>query len=251
MLHHLRSRALRSANAALRAAGVQLERTTRHRSLTDFLASRQIDLVLDVGANQGQFGTALREDGYAGRIQSYEPLSGAFRTLAAVAARQPLWEAFNFGFSDREGVADINVSEYSVFSSLNEQTDYALEFNRQSAVITTESIALKTIDSVFPSTRHHRTFLKIDTQGHEQAVLSGAGESLASFHGVQMELPVRHLYKGVWQIEEAVAFMRAQGFLLSNVTPTNFGSSQDPVSLTELDCVFKNERLPPPRPSHT
>jgi hypothetical protein len=35
--------------------------------------------VLEVGANVGQFGTALRVDGYSGTILSFESASGAGR----------------------------------------------------------------------------------------------------------------------------------------------------------------------------
>jgi SAM-dependent methyltransferase len=49
--------------------------------LVAFLISRNVDLVLDVGANVGQFGTDLRRYGYKGEILSFEPLPAMFVIL--------------------------------------------------------------------------------------------------------------------------------------------------------------------------
>lgn len=46
-----------------------------HSCLRSMLRLHQIDLVLDVGANRGQFARLVRRLGYAGEIVSFEPLS--------------------------------------------------------------------------------------------------------------------------------------------------------------------------------
>src|SRR5688500_2068285 len=57
------------------------------------LESERIDLVLDVGANVGQYASKLRDAGYTGRIVSFEPYREAFAQLERNAARDPRWEA--------------------------------------------------------------------------------------------------------------------------------------------------------------
>jgi len=53
--------------------------SSSHARLKNYLSSQKIDLVLDVGANTGRTGQELRKGfGYAGAIQSFEPLSAAF-----------------------------------------------------------------------------------------------------------------------------------------------------------------------------
>jgi hypothetical protein len=64
-----------------RAVGYDLRQ--RRPELIDFLESRQINLVLDVGANSGQFGVALRAGGYCGSIISFEPATKPFEQLVA------------------------------------------------------------------------------------------------------------------------------------------------------------------------
>jgi hypothetical protein len=66
----------------------------------------------------------------------------------------------------------------------------------------------------------------------------GASKCFSNFVGVQMELPIIHLYhQGTWRLHEAVAYMSERGFEISNILPVNYDSS-DTVSLVEVDCVF-------------
>ncbi len=50
------------------------------------IKSENLDLVLDVGANRGDYVLALRDSGYQGRVVSFEPLSKAFKVLQQRAA---------------------------------------------------------------------------------------------------------------------------------------------------------------------
>jgi hypothetical protein len=53
------------------------------------LRAYDIDFVVDVGANAGQYAAGLRAAGYAGRIVSFEPLTAPHRALAGATARDP------------------------------------------------------------------------------------------------------------------------------------------------------------------
>ena len=71
---------------------------------------RQIDLVIDVGANSGQYGGALRAAGYGGRILSFEPLAEAFATLSERCLDDPLWDCHCIAVGAGAGSAVLNVS---------------------------------------------------------------------------------------------------------------------------------------------
>ena len=75
-----------------------------------FIHDRNIDVVLDVGANVGQFGASLRAQGYRGKIVSYEPISTVYQTLAATTAMDLEWDINNFALGLKAESATINVS---------------------------------------------------------------------------------------------------------------------------------------------
>lgn len=217
--------------------GFDLRRVRNVPDVRGFIEDRQIDTVLDVGANVGQFGASLRGQGYAGKIVSFEPLASAFQELAARAQADGKWEAYNVALGAAPGEAAIHVSDYSVFSSLLTLTGAATKFDRNATVSRKETIALRTLDE-FAANLSGNILLKIDTQGYEKEVLQGGRRTLSRMKGVLMELPIIHLYEGNWQFHEALAFMASAGFVPAQIHPVNY-HSKDRVCLVEVDCLFR------------
>ena len=140
---------------------------------------------------------------------------------------------------DNEGLAKVNVSHSAVFSSSLPQLPAATTFDYEAQVVRSEEIRIARLDDIFAELPTSRAaFLKIDTQGYERQVLSGASKCLSSFLGVQMELPIIHFYEGTWKFHEGVIYMSDLGFEISNIMPTNYDPT-DSVSLVEVDCIFR------------
>ena len=98
---------------------------------------------------------------------------------------------------DKEGVANINVSQSPVFSSILPQLPAATKFSSAAQVVRSELVRVARLDYIFAELPTSKAaFLKIDTEGYERQVLLGAPERLSSVLGVQMELPIMHLYEG-------------------------------------------------------
>ena len=182
-----------------------------------FLDIYQIDTVLDVGANTGQFAFELRHDlGYKNRILSFEPLSTAFKLLQAQAAHDTAWQVFHHALGDVEETREINIAGNSESSSLLPMLASHLKSAPQSQYIGKESISVKTLDRVFPELcpDARNVYLKLDTQGFEKNVLLGAAASLARIDTVQMELSLVPLYSNQVLFNEMHAFMIARGYTL-------------------------------------
>ena len=199
------------ARRSLRRFGADL---VRHRSMNTSLRHHGINVVFDVGANTGQYGTELRSLGYRGRIVSFEPQRAPFAQLAAAARRDGDWEAVNIGLGSTDGETEINVYQDSTLSSM-------LTFNANFDVfaagkVGTETIQVRALDSIFDQYAKggDKVLLKIDTQGFEKPVLAGAERSLPTITGVQVELSISPLYAEQPRMEEMMVDLRGKGFVL-------------------------------------
>jgi hypothetical protein len=103
---------IRLARAA-RRYGLDVRESSKHPNLVDFINDRKIDVVLDVGANAGQFGQKLRDFGYRGAIVSYEPVLSAFEDLERIAEADNKWTAHNFAIGAESGELKIHISANS------------------------------------------------------------------------------------------------------------------------------------------
>ncbi len=221
----------------IRTLGYDIQQ--RKPDLVDFLKARQINLVLDVGANKGQFGAELRAYGYSGSIISFEPASQPFQDLNSRTSNDAKWIAHNFALGEVSGRAKLNVAKFNTFSSLLPQTRNAAAFEENSAVSYVEEIDVFRLDDICKLQQSERPFLKIDAQGFEQQILLGASNALKVIHGVLLEVPIVHMYEQVWSFEEAIRIMRIAGFVLAQIKPVSFLWRQDPTSISELDCLFR------------
>jgi FkbM family methyltransferase len=219
--------------------GIDVRAAPPEPDTMDFLRSRQVDTVLDVGANVGQFGESLRSRGYHGRIISFEPVHSVFQSVNRRAVRDGNWEAHNYALGAASGASTINVAKLSVFSSILRTRKEAVEFHEGAVTLHEESIQMRTLDEV-AFELSGTLFLKIDTQGYEKQVLLGGHRTLPRLKGVLMELPLIHLYQGTWQFHEAIKFMAAAGFVLAQIHPVNY-HTKDSVSLLEVDCLFRKQ----------
>jgi FkbM family methyltransferase len=197
-----------------------------------------ITVVLDVGANTGQYSHELRKAGYKGLIISFEPLSEAFQKLSLKASHDKNWQVFNYALGEVNGKATIHVSKHSPSSSLLPMTKLHNDAAPGSEYIKEELIEIRTLDSVFPilDITDERIFLKVDTQGYEKNVLDGATVSLASIKGIQLELSATRLYQGEELYYSICRFVEERSFHLIRIIP-GFSHSETR-DMLQFDALF-------------
>jgi FkbM family methyltransferase len=227
----------RIVRAVFRRLGIIHVGRRRVRDLVDFLDDRKIDVVIDVGANIGQFGQYLRTNGYQGKIVSFEPVESEFQTLSRKTAADGNWQAHHCGLGATPGQATINVAELSVFSSILPSTAAAGQHDRRTAIHHVETIQIRTLDEAAAGLTGN-LFLKIDTQGFEKAVIEGGRQTLPRLSGILMELPIFHVYEGEWQFHEGLEFMAKAGFVPAQIQAVNY-HGKDRVSAVDFDCLFR------------
>ncbi|MCK1642988.1 FkbM family methyltransferase [Bradyrhizobium sp. 157] len=218
------------------------------QALSTFLRRFDIDCVLDVGANRGQYATALRKNaGYAGHIVSLEPIPIVFEELARNAARDPLWHCENCALSDVAKQQDFHVMRGDQFSSFLAPTseEFSLLEERNS-ISSTITVNAQTLAEVYEHWKKRigfrRPFLKLDTQGYDHVILSSGGSSVSCFLGIQSEVAFKRLYVNALSFSEMVSFMDRIGFGLSFIFPNNAGHFPNCI---EQDAIFFNRSFQP------
>lgn len=202
------------------------------------LKFHNIDVVVDVGANIGQYGSELRNIGYKGRIISFEPTSEAFHKLKKTAAKDNLWEIHNMSLGERDGESTINISKNSVSSSILNDLPQLTDSAPEATFIKKETIKIKKLDTIFKdlNVKGKNIYLKIDTQGYEKMVLDGAVESLKNINGIQIEMALIPSYEGSLTFEEMSDKLKSLGFKLTTIESGHYNKKTG--ELFEVDGVF-------------
>lgn len=185
--------------------------------LISMLSSHRVNLVFDVGANTGQFAQALREDGFAGRIVSFEALASAHEQLRLSSKNDPLWEvAPQAAIGSGDGEIDIHVADNSVSSSVLEMLPAHVDVAPGARYVGIERVPSRRLDSLAQGYLRNDSvsFLKVDTQGYEDRVLDGASLTLKHVVGIQLEVSLVHLYDGQCLFLEIAQRLKHEGFEL-------------------------------------
>ena len=89
------------------------------KSLSAVLRHHNIQMVLDIGGNIGQFSQKLRASGYQNEIISFEPLSKEHSILQANASNDHKWSIYpRCAVGAYDGRVVINIAKNSVSSSI-------------------------------------------------------------------------------------------------------------------------------------
>lgn len=184
------------------------------------LADQAIDLVLDVGANVGQFAGRMRELGYAGRLVSFEPQRAAFAELSRISAADSRWECRPLALGDKDGEATIHLSANSWSSSLLPIGERHVASAPDSAYAGEETVPVRRLDAIEGLvTGNERIYLKLDTQGFELPVLVGAQGILPHVKVIETELSLVSLYEGQALLPEVIAHLQGAGYDLVALDP--------------------------------
>jgi len=181
-----------------------------------------VTVLLDVGANVGQYAAEVRQRGYRNRIVSFEPQAAAFAKVALAAGHDPRWQCLNLALGAAESSAEMNIAENSESSSLLPMERRHVTAYPESAYVGKESIRVTTLDSLRTELLLDSdvVWLKMDVQGYEMSVLDGASQTLPQVCAIEMELSVVSLYKGSALLCDSIAALEKRGYHLIAVEET-------------------------------
>lgn len=194
--------------------------------------------MFDVGASEGLYAEELRKLGYKGRIISFEPRSDAFARLQARSSADERWECIQVALGAKPGTGTIHLSGAGDSSSFLPMLPRVERIRPDLQYIGDEIVQVQSLDDIYDNyvQAHDITFMKLDVQGYEQQVLSGASGSMGRITGLQLELSMVPLYDGEALFYEISEQLYALGFSLVSFEP-NFYDPQSQ-QLLQADGLF-------------
>ena len=233
-------------NQILSKFNLRIEKISKNQNLYDVLnylfKKLEINVLLDVGANEGQFAKKVRSYGYSEKIISFEPLHNVYERLISNTKKDKNWIHKNLAIGDFNGETYINVSNYSLSSSILQMSDLHLEAKKNSEFISKHKIQIEKIDTFISKNdiKSSNIFLKVDTQGTEHQVIKGADNNLDNIRGILCELSLNELYLGQKLWIEIIESMKAKNFEVWYLEK----GFQHPKNnkVLQLDCIFLNKK---------
>lgn len=195
-------------------------------------------LLVDVGANTGQYGRMILKSGFKGKLVSFEPQAAAHAKLLLSSKNWLNWEVASpcvLGEKDVKEV-DLFLSDNSVSSSLLKKSNENSDLFNQVGI---ERVRMLRFENFYKEHfSSEKFFLKIDTQGYELGVLKGCESILDNCIGIQLEVSIFETYIGSPGYFEILSWLQDRGFAIYDCLPE---SRNRHGRLLEMDLLMINK----------
>lgn len=222
--------------------GYEIFNFKKHASLNSHLLNLikfyDIDVIIDIGANEGQFAKRMRQNGFKGRILSFEPVQKTFDKLKLAANSDNNWQVHKLALGDKKQTAVINVSASSDLSSMLQPNDFGVSKYPKIESSYQEEIEVDLLDSFVKSNSisGNNILLKMDTQGYDLNVFRGGVNVLANVRCILSEISLIPIYDGMPSYKDVLTEYENYNFAVSGFYPVSRNKSN--LAVIEMDCVL-------------
>lgn len=197
--------------------------------------------ILDIGANEGSTVELIMGQYPDSNLISFEPDPVIFTKLQKLQSVYN-FTAFNFALGETNQILNFHVLGNSVSSSLLPSAQIIgvqLPYDDQSQQIV--QVPVRRLDDVL--VEHGLTqsvdLLKLDVQGYENRVLSGAEQTLVRTRFVLVEANFAPVYEEICMADELCYVLYSAGFRLVNAI--GFLPAADTLDLLATDLFFQRK----------
>jgi FkbM family methyltransferase len=203
---------------------------------------KNLQCVVDVGANVGQWSTALFQLVAPKKLIMIEPGPAMFAELREKFFGRSGVELHNVAIGDRNGTTTLRITRDTTGASvLPPRADMRQLIGSNWTVEREVECEIRTLDSLLAAVPEI-SLLKIDVQGYERETLAGAAETLAKTKFVLIELNYMPQYEGgSWFGEIHELLTKGFGFVLVDATKPLRLNGRASMS----DGLYVNEKLVP------
>ena len=207
-----------------------------HREVLKLLQKRNLDLIIDVGSNKGQFTFVSKIYFPKVTIYSFEALRSEFKKYKNLISSFKNIKAYNYALGNINKKTRMNIASSPDSSSLLEINDIqSQEFGTYETNLF-EEIEVRRLDEWLDQIKSFNSILlKIDVQGFELEVLKGSKQVLKHINYLYIEASSVELYKNQPLLENIKDFLFAEGFFLEGSFNQSYGKNN---TLIQGDYLF-------------
>ena len=218
----------------------------------ELIKRHSIDLIVDGGANQGQWALRLLDklqklhprhgDGPISApplIVSIEPFDKAFGQLLELSKSRTNWIALQCALGAKNEIGILNIaSNDGQSSSLRAPKEHLSSYstvNFQGA----ESVRIRRLDDIPEISKGKAIWLKLDIQGFEKEAILGADGILSAVSVIEIETAFREMYEGQSSHLELLNLLDSAGFRISRFSDPGTDANGEMLYLDVIATRFR------------
>ena len=178
-----------------------------HLSILKYI--KEIDIVLDIGANKGQFSLLINHHFPKKKIILFEPLNFEYQILKKIFRKRKNILIKNYLVGNSNVMTSFNISKKSDSSSILKPGKIQLDYYPSSKTISRQKVKMIKLRSI-RKFLNYPTFVKIDVQGYEQEVLKGMEYKNIKY--IYLEGSDLNLYEEQPIIKKIILFLKKKNF---------------------------------------
>lgn len=198
---------------------------------------RDYDLIIDVGANSGQFAEIANKYIEKTPMFCFEPIPDEYKELQSKFKDNSLVKTYNVALGSENVVRTLKVHQSTVSSSFLDVANGNDEvFHGNDEQVRSISVDVTTLKDILHETPFRNIFLKIDVQGFEIEVLEGAMPVFDRISLILIECSFVELYQGQPLFNDIYNFLSSNGYeYKGEVSAMGSGPYSEPI---QADIVF-------------
>jgi FkbM family methyltransferase len=192
-----------------------------------------IQRIIDVGVNEGQFSLLIRKYFKSIPITAFDPDPRIAEDIKALNLKNHTFH--NIGLGDKNEIMSFNLwpieggsSSFKILSRDGEEWTYF-----KNSEIPSTNVEVKCLDSY--DFLEDKIYLKIDVQGFEMEVLKGSLNLITDkIKVVEIEVPALEIYQDSSNLIQVHEYLTNNNFQLSSIHSSRFHK----IGVADFDCIY-------------
>lgn len=211
-----------------------------HEKTLQSFEKENLQLIVDIGANRGQFALVARKHFPDAKIISFEPLSKPSAIFLNIFADDPRVFLYEMAIGPETKETKMHVSFSDDSSSLLPISNHQNNLFPGTSEKETCSVQVKPLDAVLNAKDiTSPALLKMDVQGYEREALEGCKSLLPLFAYIYVECSFVELYTDQSLASEIIVFLHDEGFELIGIY--NLSNDKNGKAI-QGDFLFENRK---------